>query len=194
MLRDLASFEPLCRSIASEFFLPGGDQDDLLQEARIGAWKGLRDWRPDGGATLSGFVAMCIRRQCITAVKLARAGKHRVLDEALRADARVYGEDESLALVDTLVAPGADPACIVEDRERVAAIIDAIATTLSPLERRALIGFVNGLSYAEIAASTTDVPRRSSWRAARAEKTIDNALFRARRKLSDPPTEAALAA
>lgn len=191
-LERLEHFRPPAYGIASEFFLPGADEDDVRQEAMIGVWKGLRDYRPDRGTSLRSFVALCVRRQLITALKLARRGKHEVLNRAVYVDRPVAGEEDELTQLYMLVAPGADPARIVEDREHLAAILDVVAHALTPLERRALIGFANGLSYREIAG---EVGGDTLWPdGTPRHKRVENALIRARTKLSDPPTAAALAA
>lgn len=87
-MTDLERFRPLAYAIARDYFLPGGDVDDVRQEAMIGVWKALRDYRPDGGKALPNFVALCVRRQLITAVKTATRVKH----EALTFSDRI-GED-----------------------------------------------------------------------------------------------------
>lgn len=192
-MSDLERFRPLAYAIARGYFLPGADEDDVRQEAMIGVWKGLRDYRPDRGTTLRSFVALCVRRQLITALKLARRGKHEVLNRAVYVDTPVAGEEDELTQLGMLVAPGADPARIVEDREYVAAILDVVAHDLTPLERRALIGFANGRSYAEIAEEVGG--GHTYWPDGRVRhKRVENALIRARTKLADPPTSAAVAA
>jgi RNA polymerase sporulation-specific sigma factor len=45
--------------IARRFFLPGGDVDDLLQEATIGLIKAIRDFQPDLGLPFRPF-ASCV--------------------------------------------------------------------------------------------------------------------------------------
>ena len=194
LVSDLETFRPLAYAIARDYFLPGADVDDVRQEAMIGVWKALRDHDPERGS-LRAFVALCVRRQLITAVKLATAGKHRPLSRAVYADAPVAGEEDDLTLLDLLVAPGADPARIVEDREQLRELLDVVAHDLSPLERRALIGLANGLSYEELREDASELRSRSGGPSTSvAPKSIDNALQRARRKLADPPTAAALAA
>ena len=195
LVSDLETFRPLAYAIARDYFLPGADVDDVRQEAMIGVWKALRDYRPDAGTTLRSFVAICVRRQCISAVKTATRAKHEVLNRAVYADRPVAGEEDELTQLDMLVAPGADPARIVEDREQLAELLDVVAHDLSPLERRALIGLANGLSYEELREDASELRSRSGGPSTSvAPKSIDNALQRARRKLADPPTAAALAA
>jgi DNA-directed RNA polymerase specialized sigma subunit len=59
LLSLLESYRPLLRMIARRFFLPGGDVDDLLQEATIGLIKAIRDFQPDLGLPFRPF-ASCV--------------------------------------------------------------------------------------------------------------------------------------
>jgi RNA polymerase sporulation-specific sigma factor len=188
---DIEAFRPLAYVIAREFFLPGADRDDLRQEAMIGVWKGLRDFREGQGTTRKSFVSLCVRRQLITAVKTATRDKHRAFNEALR-DMPTAGDDDP-TLLGMLASPGADPAHILEERERVETLLTAVAHDLTPLERRVLIAFVNGSTMREIAEEVGGTTARYPDGSPR-PKRVENALERARAKLASPPTVAALAA
>lgn len=70
------------RSISRAYFLQGGEFEDLLQEAFLGLFKAMRDYRPNKG-TFFAFAILCIRRQVITAVKQASRCKHIPLNQAV---------------------------------------------------------------------------------------------------------------
>ena len=167
VIRKLEDFRPLAYRIATEFFLPGADDDDVRQEAMIGAWKGLRDYRESAGLSLRNFVALCIRRQLATAVKTARRQKHDALTFAVRRLENAEGEVAEV--VDLIEDPRADVVDLLAYRE---ALEHMAAVRLSPIERHALLGIADGYSYAELGADF---------------KRLDNAVQRARRKLV-PPT------
>jgi len=59
------------RSRSRGYFLVGGDRDDLEQEALIGFYKSVRDFRPELQASFRSFAELCINRQLITAIKTA---------------------------------------------------------------------------------------------------------------------------
>jgi RNA polymerase sporulation-specific sigma factor len=68
---DPEAFESLVRQFhrkiqyhAWRFFAPGSDRDDLMQEAMIGFFKAVHDFRADKGS-FSGFVDLCVCRQMI---------------------------------------------------------------------------------------------------------------------------------
>ena len=71
----MKSLEPLVISVCRKFYMDGMEQDDVLQEGRVGLYKAMRDYRPGYGTTFVSFAVRCIRCQCITAVKAANRYK-----------------------------------------------------------------------------------------------------------------------
>lgn len=155
-------------SIAREFYIQGADWDDLRQEALIGLWKGIRDFRPELGERYS-FYALCVRRQLISAVKAAGREKHAILTGSLRHGVGEYGD--FVPILEVLCDEHLDPAEIAEHNDLRRRLEDAIGC-LSQLERRAINGHRVGLSYREMGGEEHD------------DKSIDNALQRARRRLT----------
>lgn len=163
-------FEDICKHVAGNYFAPGLDRDDLLQEARIGALKGLRDYRQGHGTSLRSFVSHCAERQ----VKTATRAKHRALNTALLLDAPAPGEDgENATWHDALPERGADVVDLLAVRERLHEIATLFREQLTDLELGCLLGQLNGHAYEQIAAELGVT-----------EKVVDNALQRARWKLS----------
>jgi RNA polymerase sporulation-specific sigma factor len=80
----LRRHEGLIMSVARRYFVPGGDHDDVRQQAMIGFWKAVRDFTPDAGASFPSFSRTCMQRQVITAVKAANRMKHSPLNESDR--------------------------------------------------------------------------------------------------------------
>lgn len=80
----LRRHEGLVLSVARKYFVPGGDQEDVRQQAMIGFWKAARDYDEAAGASFSSFARTCMQRQVITAVKAANRMKHSPLTEADR--------------------------------------------------------------------------------------------------------------
>lgn len=144
-------------------------QVSVEQEAMIALWIAIRGYRPETGVPFGAFANVVIRRRLGSAIEAASAGKHRPLNERVR-DEIATDDGDVLSILDTLPAPASDPARIVEDREWLAALLRIVREELSPLERRALIHVVNGDPYA-------------------GDKSIDNAIYRARRKLTDAMDE-----
>ena len=82
----LARHQGLVMSVAARYYVPGGDGDDVRQQAMIGFWKAVRDYRPAAGTSFTTFAHTCMKRQVITAVKAANRYKHGVLNDADRLD------------------------------------------------------------------------------------------------------------
>lgn len=180
--RLLDEARPQLIHIVREWFLPGADWDDLMQEARIGFAKAVRDFKGDGGASFRNFSTLCVRRSVITAVKTATRQKHEALNTAVSfAKPVVPGE---VILEDILVAGDhGDPHLSLVRRQELQAVLETIVLDLSEREERAVLGRLVGLSYREIVEACPDLWREtgSTWTPPR--KSVDNSLMRARAKL-----------
>jgi len=80
----LRRHEGLIMSVARRYFVPGGDQEDVRQQAMIGFWKAVRDYAGGAGASFPSFARTCMQRQVITAVKAANRMKHSPLNDSDR--------------------------------------------------------------------------------------------------------------
>lgn len=179
-MERVEDFEGLCRLVASEFFPPPGlARDDLMQLARIGAWKALKTFDPErrGAASLKNFVVLCAQKEIQTGLTMARRQKHLPVNDSDRFEQPLGADrDESLVLGDTIPSKGPSAHEQLLVRQDLDALVEAIAILLSPLERAALVGVVwEGRPYEDIVAAGQ----------ARSVKQIDNALQRARKKLGD---------
>ncbi len=193
--RVLSQYEPMMRLIARRLYLPGGEPDDLAQEARMGLLDAMRTWDPARGVPFSNFAWLCSTREARNAVHAARATKHHALTTATplgiadgsATDAYTAGETpldfqanaERRRRVHTTGAASAnggdhDPVAKTLAREQLQALI-ARTRTLSPLERRALMLANNDRPHTEI-ATTLHIRVRA----------VNNALQRARQKLREP--------
>jgi RNA polymerase sporulation-specific sigma factor len=167
----LARYTPLLRGVARRYFLPCGDADDLVQEATIGLLKAVRDYRPETGVPFRPFAELCVTRQVITAVKAATRQKHIPLNAALSLSRPLHEDGGTLeeVLADGLAESPEERALRREDS---LALARAVATLLSPYERRVVGLYLEGRSFGEIAAACgTHV------------KSVDNALWRVKAKL-----------
>ena len=164
------------RRIASakgrKFHLVGGDADDILQEALIGLYKAVRDYRSDSPASFRTFAEVCITRQIQTAVKTARRRKHQPLNSyvSIFRDRDEERRDGALEpFLDDRHA--ADPAEGIVADDGARALDDAVSAVLSGFEVDVLRLVVEGRTHKEIGA-----------RLGRDSKAVDNALQRIKRK------------
>ena len=167
----------MCRSIVRRYFAPGLDREDLLQEARIGAWKGLRDFNPSRGS-LSSFVWLAIERNVQTAVKTSTRGKHGPLNDAVSLATPIGADDTDGTLADVLPSRVSVDELVAQREELRGGLTDL--GHLTDLERVAVVGHAVGCSYDEIAEAATRTVRRDR---PVSRKNVDNALQRGRRSL-----------
>lgn len=162
-LRHLVDgYRPMVHALARTRFLPGGERDDLVQEGMIGLWHAIRDHDPVRGP-FGPFARLCVDRQMWGAVTRANRRRHQPLQEAATYEPWM-----------DVPAEGADPAVMNVVDESVRAIRAMVHAALSDLERETVIRYARGESYEEMAAAMS-VHR----------KRIDNALQRARRKITE---------
>jgi len=160
---DLEPYIPLARGLASEFFLPGAERDDIEQEALLALVLAARAFDPKRGVSFRSFAKVVIRRRLQTAVTTARRQKHLLLTEAVRSVRDERGQ--RFDAVDVVASRDPDTHELYEIRARLAELVRGFHEDLSQRERAAVVHIFNGNPYV-------------------GDKATDNALCRARRKLA----------
>lgn len=173
----MEKYKDLVRRKARSMYLPGADQEDLIQEGMIGLFKAVRDYDCGRDASFYTFADLCISRQMYTAVQASKRLKHTPLNTYVSLDSHGRTEEDRDPETQTLAElltdkTGRNPEELFLDKERVAYLEKRIATELSELERQVLDLYITGMSYTQIAK----VLRRS-------EKATENALTRAKQKI-----------
>lgn len=170
----LRRYRGLVESKARLYYLAGADHEDVIQEGMIGLFKAVRDFSGRHRRGFRCFADLCVTRQIITAVKAASRRKHRALNTYVSVDAPVASPEVDGCLADVL-EEGAepDPQQVVLGRQLYADVVVRMSDQLSCLEQGALRLHLNGQSYSEIAENLQCNV-----------KQVDNALQRAKRKLS----------
>lgn len=151
----------LALGIAHEYRLPGADRDDVQQEALIALWVATGLWDSEKGA-FPAFARLVVRRRLSTLLRAALAAKHEPLTRSLRYTRDADGVEE--AVIDTL-SDGHDTETVVVARETLERVVAAVAA-LSEKQRSAIALLLNGEPVT-------------------ADKSVDNALWRARGKLRE---------
>jgi RNA polymerase sporulation-specific sigma factor len=167
--------EGFAGALAAEYFVMGGDSEDVRAEALHGLAKAIRDWRPGRGAAFVHFAYCCMRRQVQASIRAADRKKHRPLTSALRLDGPVVdtADEESIGLAERIADPASpEPHEVLERRAEVATVVRTVRR-LSESERRAVVGIASGRTYREVAGDLDCTP-----------KAVDNAAQRGRRKVA----------
>lgn len=158
----LEKYKGAVRSAARSFFLEGGDAEDLVQEGMIGLYLAITDFRT-GGMSFKNFAYLCINRRIMSAVKSAARKKHVPLNDSVPLP---DGDERD-------IASAADPESEIIGIEEREEFLQAVENALSESEYESLRLYMEGQSVAEIAK------RRGV-----SEKSADNALQRAKKKVS----------
>ena len=166
-------YRKLIRANARNYFLIGGDQEDVVQESMIGLFKAVRDFRDQHDTSFRSFALLCIRNQVFSAIKSATRLKHSLLNTSTSFFVGdPTGEESDLLERLDMSSSLHDPAHAVVDAEEALLLSAELDELLSALERSVLDLLVQGRSYADIAAELGC-----------GVKSVDNAAQRIRGKL-----------
>lgn len=158
---------------ANKFFMVGSEKEDMLQEGYIGLYKAVKSYNSEKQNSFKTFAGLCIERQMITAVKNSNRQKHIPLNSSLSLNAGAYNEDDDTEIIDILDTrkTAENPLDIVTQKEYFTIVEKAINNSLSDFEKKVLIHYKNGESYAKIAESLGSKV-----------KSVDTAIQRIRKK------------
>ena len=174
MEKLLQFFKSKVTSISREYFLLGGDFDDIIQEGMIGLYKAIQSYDETKNANFGAFASLCIHRQIQNAVKNANRKKNSPLNQYLPIKyfdgSGSSDEDSVLKLVI------ADENSNVEqnyiDKEISTIVLSKVKDCLSEEQFQILKLFINGESYSEIAKKLNI-----------SSKQVDNSLQAIKKKL-----------
>lgn len=165
-------YRPLIRQCTRPYFLLGGDGEDLIQEGMIGLVHSMGSYSPEGGAAFKSYAELCIKRRILDAIKAAGRLKHMPLNSGLSLDELGGGDESEKSLLSELKYSPSPEELLIRQEEKNS-IHTLSRSILSPLEKRVLDAYLEGLSYEEIAQSC-----------AKPVKSVDSALQRIRKKLA----------
>ena len=143
--------------ISRQFFLLGGDNEDLYQEGMLGLISAIRSFRPDMNVKFETYAEKCIRSRIVDAI-------------------RSKGYSEYLSsenLIDSELDFDKSPEDLFLESERYSELLTSYKSKLSKYEFNVLEFYLSGYSYSEISAKLH-----------KEQISIYNALQRIRRKLS----------
>lgn len=171
-------YEPTIRAIAANYFVAGGDSDDVIQEGRLGLFKALLNYNEDKSDRFKPFAIMCIKHQIQSAALSASRRKHMPLNSYISLDNTGYENDDDFTFAPIAETEDKNPEAIVIDRENRESLGDIINSLLSEAEIEVLQEYIKGESYKAIAQRTN-----------RSVKAVDNMLQSIKRKLKQRITE-----
>ena len=172
MEKLLEKYRGLVHTEARKFFLAGGDEEDLIQEGMIGLFKAIQSYREEEDTAFSTFAVLCVRRQIYTTVTASNRKKHSPLNHYIS----IFGETgdrETENLNSALGDPVENPEELMLQKEAIQDYYREMDQKLSRFEKQVMEQYLKGEDYTEIAGKL-----------GKTNKSIDNAIQRIRRKLS----------
>lgn len=170
----LNKYRNLVRMRVKSYFLLGAEREDIIQEGMIGLYKAIRDYRGDKLTSFRSFADLCITRQIITAIKTATRQKNIPLNSAMSLDKPIFDDESNRTLADLYLA---EKVCNPEEKfvndEVLIQVKQELKEALSDLEWKVLLSYLDGKSYREMAEELNQ-----------GVKSVDNALFRIKRKVA----------
>ena len=146
----------LVRKKAGAFSCNGAEAEDLAQEGLLAFMRAVSAFEPDRGAKFSAFASVCVTNGIRSAVLRLSKGAEEALPEN----------------IDEQAEDSVTPENIWFEKETISGLYKEIELLLSEKEWSIFRLYLGGASYSEIAV-----------RLAISEKSVDNAVFRVRKKL-----------
>ena len=169
-----AKYKQVVRAKARSYFLIGADREDLIQEGMIGLYKAVCEFDPERNVNFSAFANICVTRQIITAIKTASRKKHTPLNSYVSFSQPISEDGEEQTLLNLLENTRiGDPEQELISRESCEQIKRDLERFLTPLEKRTLGLYLQGLSYQQISQKLN-----------RSSKCVDNAIQRIKKKMA----------
>ena len=158
-------------STARQYFLVGGEEDDLIQEGTVGLFKAITTF--DGVSAFKNYAFKCIKSGIISTVRKSTSDKSKALNYYVP----IYtGEDEDKTLL--IKGEVADPEEEYINSESASEFMARIKAALSGYEYEILNMYLEGYSYSDIAEKKN-----------KNVKSVDNAVQRIRKKITKVKTD-----
>ncbi len=140
------------------FFLPFGDNDDLMQEGTLALYNAIMSFDESAGASFKTFAYLCVRRRIYDLIRESTSVKNRALLDSVP--------------LDEVETPYNNPETLYIEDEREKLLLQEIDKILSDEEKKIFDAYLNGNSYKEIATSLSV-----------STKKVDNTLQKIRKSL-----------
>jgi RNA polymerase sporulation-specific sigma factor len=165
------------KKMSSKFYITGADEQDVLQECKIGMWKAVKDFSETGGMSFKNFsLGLCVKRHLLTAISHANTFKFKLHNEAISLSAPTSSktDDITLTYADIIVDTTSDLVQNYIDKEEFNDTLELAKEKLTSLELSIFGQYAFNSSYKDIAQVLNVKP-----------KTVDNALMRIRKKSNE---------
>ena len=169
----LPYFENNINYFCNKYFAWGEDKDDLYQQGLMGLYNAILAYKPEKNGSFKALALKCIRLNVLNLV-CENNYKKRLIHHHSSSLQQKISDDGNQILMDLAHGNSAEPLDILLEKESVNELNKLVHVILTDLERKVLNEFLDGLSYKQIGLKLS-MP----------VKTVDNALQRIRRKLTE---------
>lgn len=166
----LKSYQKKIYINSQNFFLKGGDRNDLIQEGFIGLMKAIKNYDKSREVSFNTFASLCIKRQMITAIRQQNLEKHKFFHSANQNKLQGVEEIELYDCFVSLKLPS--PEEILLGKELIELLQDYLNKNLTKLEKKIFYYFCQQYNYIEISEVLGESPKR-----------VDNTIQRIKRKV-----------
>lgn len=166
----LIRFQPMIEKCAGSMYIAGADEQDLIQEGRLGILSALSDYDSNKNDKFYPFAKLCVDRRIMRFIESSNAKKHTLLNESV--SITPDDEYEKKKLESDLAVFTDNPEILLIEEERVNLLIDKAENVLTSFEKKVFMHMLKGDTYKQIAKLMN-----------RDSKSIDNAIQRIRKKL-----------
>ncbi len=157
----IQKFIPYIRFKASKYNISGIETDDLIQEGLIALLRAVSSYSEERNASFKTYATKCIDNGIFAFLKKSLSNKNIPLNDYVSLEFHDFDIVSNEYIEDAM-----------ETRVELERVFERMNSELSLLERKVLSLFVCGYSYKEVAAILVET-----------EKTVENAILRARKKL-----------
>lgn len=159
----ITRYEKLVRHVAKDLFLPGGDQEDLVQEGLLGLVSAMKDYKPGSNKNFKQFAVLAAKRNMLDAIDAANTQRNAPLNQA---------DDYETALSNKPTSNKSDPESSAMQKADKDRLTSYMKDNLTKWEMEVLGYYLKGYNYDEIADKT-----------GKNNKSINNAMNMVRSKL-----------
>ncbi len=162
-------YKSMIAAVTRSYFLIGCDSEDLIQEGMIATVKAIYTYNQE--YSFKNYLITCVKNRIFSLIKSSNSQKNVPLNNYVPLFG--YGKEDT-DKNDIIIDTDFGPEEIFINNEAVEEFKKNIKNTLSEFEYKILQLYLNGFSYKYIAEKVN-----------KKEKSIDNAIQRIRKKLSN---------
>ena len=167
----IEKYKAMVKSKSKVYYIAGADNEDVVQEGMIGLFKAIRSYDANKEAAFKTYAETCINNQILSAIKKANRQKYQPLNFEKSGDDYDWEGAAEEEIHGTMVD---NPEELTLIKEIVQVLNQCNGGLFSDFERSVWLEWMRGYDYNEIAQRLDKSP-----------KSIDNALQRIRKKLTE---------